>query len=282
MSKVRMLAMGLVTLGAAAAAYRVMADRKYFGPARFIDAASAKGIGEIEAARLALKKAESEPVRKFAQQMIEEHTTINRELRQIARNKGYEVAEEADMLSKTEEMLLNLRESTEFDQAYLKHPIASHEHALSLYRRAADFDDFDVSNFAMKTRPKLEHHLNMAKDIQNDSEQRKQASHPDQQSGSAKSAASGGSASATGAAAEKDVAAGMANSYASSDIGGTTHASSGPNPGGGMPPNSAAGSSTGSTQPGPADSPTSIPGSPDKGPSDKASPNLPGHTGGER
>ncbi|UAW97762.1 DUF4142 domain-containing protein [Halopseudomonas nanhaiensis] len=278
MSKVRMLAMGLVTLGAAAAAYRVMADRKYFGPARFIDAASAKGIGEIEAARLALKKGESEAVRKFAQQMIEEHTTISRELRQIARNKGYEVAEEADLLSKTEEMLLNLRESAAFDQSYIKLQIASHEHALSLYRRAADFDDFEVSNFAIKTRPKLEQHLTMAKDIQNDSEQGKQSSGASAQ----RSGAAAGSASATGATAEKDVAAGTANSYASSDIGGTTHNSSGPNPGGGMPPNSAAGSSTGSTQGGAADSPTSIPGSPDKGPADQASRNLPGHTGGDR
>ncbi|SDS82793.1 Predicted outer membrane protein [Halopseudomonas xinjiangensis] len=281
MSKVRMLAMGLVTLGAAAAAYRAMAERKYFGPARFIDAASAKGIGEIEAARLALKKGQSEGVKQFAQQMIEEHTAINRDLRQIARNKGYEMADEADMLSKTEELLLNLRESTAFDDAYLKHQVASHEHSLSLFRRAAEFDDFDVSNFAMKTRPKLEHHLKMAKDIQKDTERGSTQSNDTQQNKSA-AGSRGASTTATGAAPEKDVAAGTANNYASSDIGGTTHASSGPNPGGGMPPNSAAGSSTGSTQPGPADSPTSVPGSPAKGPSDKSSRNLPGHTGGER
>ena len=282
MSKVRLLAMGLVTLGAAAAAYRALAERKHFGPARFIDAASAKGIGEIEAARLALKKGQSESVRKFAQQMIEEHTTINRELRQIARNKGYEMADEADMLSKTEEMLLNLRESATFDQAYLKHQIASHEHAVSLFRRAEEFDDFDVSNFAMKTRPKLEHHLKMAKDTLNDTEQGTSSTSQSKQNGATTSGSTGAAASATGAAPEKDVAAGTANSYASSDIGGTTHNSSGPSPGGGMPPNSAAGSSTGSTQPGPAESPTRIPGSPDKGPADKPSPNLPGHTGGER
>jgi len=277
-----MLAMGLVTLGAAAAAYRVVAERKYFGPARFIDAASAKGIGEIEAARLALQKGQSELVKQFARQMIEEHTAINRDLRQIARNKGYEMADEADMLSKTEELLLNLRESTAFDRSYLKHQIASHEHAVSLFRRAEGFDDFDVSNFAMKTRPKLEHHLKMAKDILTDSEQGSTSNIDAQQNNGSSSSTQGASTSATGAAPDKDVAAGTANSYASSDIGGTTHANSGPNPGGGMPPNSAAGSSTGSTQPGPADSPTSVPGSPAKGPSDNASRNLPGHTGGER
>lgn len=281
MSKIRLLTMGLVTMGAAAAAYRVLAERKLFGPARFIDGAAAKGIGEIEAARLALEKSQTERVKNYARQMIEDHATINRELRQIARNKGYEMSDEADLLSKTQEMLLNLRETQAFDAAYIRQQITSHEQALELYRKAADFDDFDVSNFAMKTRPKLEKHLQMAKDIKNDTEQDTR-SNPYGKHDAARPAPSGGSASATGAAPERDVAAGTANNYASSDIGGTTHGSSGANPGGGMPPNTAAGSSTGSTPGGPADSPTSVKGSPAAGPADKPSPNLPGHTGGER
>lgn len=279
MSKIRLLTMGLVTLGAAATAYRVLAERKLFGPARFIDGAAAKGIGEIEAARLALEKGQTDRVKNYARQMIEDHSAINRELRQIARNKGYEMSDEADLQSKTQEMLLNLRETQSFDAAYIKHQIASHEHALELYRKAADFDDFDVSNFAMKTRPKLENHLHMAKDIQNENDKNPTAP---ANSASASEAGTGSNRSATGSIPEKDVAAGTANNYASSDIGGTTHADSGANPGGGMPPNSAAGSSTGSTRPGPADSPTSVKGSPAAGPADKSSPNLPGHTGGER
>lgn len=279
MSKIRLLTMGLVTMGAAAAAYRVLAERKLFGPARFIDGAAAKGIGEIEAARLALEKGQTDRVKNYARQMIEDHATINRELRQIARNKGYEMSDEADLQDKTHEMLLNLRDTRSFDAAYINHQIASHEHALELYRKAAEFDDFDVSNFAMKTRPRLENHLQMAKDIQNDTDKNPSAAG---NSASGSKPASGSKQSATGATAERDVAAGTANNYASSDIGGTAHADSGPNPGGGMPPNSAAGSSTGSTRPGPAESPTSVKGSPAAGPADKPSRNLPGHTGGER
>lgn len=279
MSRIRMLTMGLVTMGAAAAAYRVLSERKLFGPARFIDGAAAKGIGEIEAARLALEKGQTERVKNYARQMVEDHATINRELRQIARNKGYEMSDEADLLSKTQEMLLNLRESDSFDAAYIKHQIASHEHAIALYDKAADLDDFDVSNFAMKTRPKLEKHLQMAKDIQNETDKNS----PESDNAASNSAsAAGRNQSATGAAPERDVASGTANNYASSDIGGTTHADSGANPGGGMPPNTAAGSSTGSTQAGPADSPTSIKGSPAAGPSNKSSPNLPSHTGDKR
>src|SRR3546814_17492878 len=46
----------------------------------FVDEASAKGIAEIETAKMALDKGTSEDVKQFAQMMIDDHTKANQEL----------------------------------------------------------------------------------------------------------------------------------------------------------------------------------------------------------
>lgn len=166
MSKLRMLTMGVVTLGTALALYRKMAEEKTQAPAKFIDAIAEKGIAEIEAAKLALEKSSSTEVKAFAYEMIDDHTALNKDLRQLARNKGYEMPQEVDMVSKAKELLLGLREETDFDKAYAAHQIQAHEQAISVTRKATQLDDFDVSNFANKATRKLEHHLKMARDLQ--------------------------------------------------------------------------------------------------------------------
>ncbi len=47
----------------------------------FVDEASAKGIAEIETAKMALDKGTSEDVKQFAQKMIDDHTQANQNLR---------------------------------------------------------------------------------------------------------------------------------------------------------------------------------------------------------
>lgn len=46
----------------------------------FVDEASAKGIAEIETAKMALEKGTSEDVKQFAQKMIDDHTKANQQL----------------------------------------------------------------------------------------------------------------------------------------------------------------------------------------------------------
>ncbi len=166
MSKLRMLTMGIVTLGTAVALYRRMAEEKGQAPARFIDAIAEKGIAEIEAAKLALEKSTTTEVKAFAYEMIDDHTALNKDLRQLARNKGYELPQEVNLVNRAKELLLSLREETDFDKAYAAHQVHAHEQTVSISRKATQLDDFDVSNFANKATRKLEHHLTMARDLQ--------------------------------------------------------------------------------------------------------------------
>lgn len=163
MNTLRAITIGVATIGAAAFIYNKMSERKIFGPARFIDTAAAKGFSEIEAARLALEKTRSTEVKSFAYKMIEDHLEINKELRQLAREKGHELDEETDLIDRARSMLLSLREADEFDTAYADHQVAAHEQIAAVFQQGAQLEDFEVSNFAQNVLTKIEHHLKMAR-----------------------------------------------------------------------------------------------------------------------
>lgn len=167
MKTLRTLTIGAAALGVVAFIYHKMSEQKTFGPARFIDAAAAKGFSEIEAARLALEKTRSAEVKSFAYKMIEEHLDINKQLRQLAREKGHEMDEETDLINRAKSMLLSLREADSFDTVYADHQVAAHEQIVAIFQQGTHLDDVEVSNFARNTLGKLEHHLKMARALTN-------------------------------------------------------------------------------------------------------------------
>lgn len=129
----------------------------------FIEEASAKGLAEIETAKIALKKSDSQDVRKFAQMMIDDHTKANRRLRELAQQKGLEVADEADLMNKAKAMILKLHEGESFDEAYANNQIVAHELTIQLFLTyIREGEDQDVKAFAQETLPKLEMHLREA------------------------------------------------------------------------------------------------------------------------
>ncbi len=165
MNRLRILALGVMTLGTAAAVLKKLADERTRAPGRFIDDALTHGTSEIEAAKLALEKSSSVEVKAFAYEMIDDHTVINQHLRQLARNKGHQMTDEASQVASVQTMLLSLREAGNFDSAYAKRQVSAHRQMMSLLNKATDLDDFEVSSFARKTLPKMEHHLKMAQDL---------------------------------------------------------------------------------------------------------------------
>lgn len=132
----------------------------------FIDEASAKGLAEIETAKIALKKSESQDVRKFAQMMIDDHTKANRKLKEIAQQKDLKVADEADLMNKAKAMILKLREGESFDEAYANNQVVAHEQTIELFRTyIREGEDQEVKAFAQETLPTLEMHLRDAQSL---------------------------------------------------------------------------------------------------------------------
>lgn len=131
----------------------------------FVDEASAKGIAEIETARMALEKSTSEDVRRFAQKMIDEHTQVNQKLAQLARDHDdLEMSDEATLMDKAKAMILQLRDGENFNQAYANNQVVAHEQTIEMYREYAQSgENAELKQFAEQTLPTLEQHLEDAR-----------------------------------------------------------------------------------------------------------------------
>ncbi|MBK3868125.1 DUF4142 domain-containing protein [Pseudomonas stutzeri] len=133
----------------------------------FVDEASAKGIAEIETAKMALQKGTSEDVKQFAQMMIDEHTQANQKLAQLAQQKNLEMSDEAMLMDKAKAMILKLRDGENFDEAYANNQVVAHEQTIELFRDYIESGkNPDLKQFAQTTLPKLEQHLQSAKELQ--------------------------------------------------------------------------------------------------------------------
>ena len=131
----------------------------------FIEEASMKGIAEMESAKLALQKSTSSNVKAFAQQMIDDHAAVNREIQAIAARKHIHLASEAALTDKAKAFVLKHKEGQSFDEAYAEHQIKAHKGAIALFRRATKCKDADIRYFAAVTLSKLDSHLKMAQKL---------------------------------------------------------------------------------------------------------------------
>lgn len=132
----------------------------------FVDEAAQGGITEIESGKLALEKSADADVKKFATQMIEDHRKANEELIALATKLGLEVPDEASLVAKAKKMILEIRDES-FDEAYANNQVMAHEQTVALFKKEAESSENpELKSFAQKTLPKLEHHLEMAKQLQ--------------------------------------------------------------------------------------------------------------------
>ena len=164
----------------------------------FVKKASAKGLAEIETSKLALKKSQSADVQKFAQTMIDDHTKANQELATIARNKKLDTSDDAKLMDKTKATVLKQREGESFEEAYANNQVKAHKQTISLFQKATNLQDAELRAFAQKTLPKLQHHLQMAQELQ-------AATDTDKKSMREKGAGVGTGASASGRETDSNV-----------------------------------------------------------------------------
>ncbi|WP_263262781.1 DUF4142 domain-containing protein [Pseudomonas sp. RIT-PI-S] len=131
----------------------------------FVDDASAKGIAEVEAGKLALEKSKSADVKTFAEMMIKDHQMANDKLKGIAATKKLKVASDAELMDKAKKMILDIRDES-FDKSYANNQVKAHEATIEIFQKEIkDGEDADLKMFAKDTLPKLEAHLAAAKKL---------------------------------------------------------------------------------------------------------------------
>jgi len=134
---------------------------------KFIEEAAQNGLAEVELGKLAATKASSDDVKKFAQQMVDDHTKSNNELQQIAQNKGVTFPTAPDASDQRALKKLEGLSGPEFDKRYLSEAgVKGHRDNQKLFQNeATKGQDPDLKTFAQKTLPVITHHLQMAQNM---------------------------------------------------------------------------------------------------------------------
>jgi putative membrane protein len=132
---------------------------------QFVEAAVVSNAFEIASSEVVLEAQARDEVRAFAERMIADHAAATAELTAAAEAAG--VAAPAPYLDDRHEgMLTSLRdaEAGSLDDAYVEMQVNAHVEAVTLFSAYAERAD-PLGAFAEATLPKLEAHLEMARDL---------------------------------------------------------------------------------------------------------------------
>jgi putative membrane protein len=135
-------------------------------PEGFVKEAAMSDMLEIDAARIAQQKGNAEE-KNFAEMMITDHTKTSSELKSIA-PAGAKAAIPASLDDASKKKLDKLRDAKpgDFASDYDPMQVSAHKDAVSLFERYAKGGDNErLKDWAGKTLPALQHHLEMAQTL---------------------------------------------------------------------------------------------------------------------
>lgn len=133
--------------------------------ARFLQAAAAAGMFEVQAAELASKRAEDAQVRAFASKMLNQHAAVNKELKSLAAAKNVSLPGQPSEPDRATLEQLQSQNGAAFDTLYIdRAAVDAHATANRLFETAAkESEDAQVRDFATRTLPMLADHYAMAR-----------------------------------------------------------------------------------------------------------------------
>jgi putative membrane protein len=134
--------------------------------ADFVKEAATSDMLEIDSAKLAQQKGNAEE-KTFANQMITDHTKTSSELKSLVSGE-MKAAIPTALDDSSQKKLNKLRDTKpeDFASEYDPMQVSAHKDAVSLFERyAKGGDDPKLKDWAGKTLPALQHHLEMAQDM---------------------------------------------------------------------------------------------------------------------
>jgi len=135
--------------------------------ADFVTEAATSDMFEIESSKLALERADA-ATKTFAQQMVQDHQKTSSELKQLIDSGKVKATLPTAMTEDQQQALAKLKglQGEEFTEQYHSDQQDAHEDAVDLFKRyGEEGENADLKAWAAKTTPALEHHLQMAKDL---------------------------------------------------------------------------------------------------------------------
>jgi putative membrane protein len=135
--------------------------------AEFVKKAAMSDMFEVQSSQLAMQKGDDKD-KAFAQQMITDHQKTTAELQDLLTKPGMHAQPPTTLDSKEQKKLdkLNKESGADFAKTYDKMQVAAHQQAVGLFKRYAQGgDNPTLKDWAARTLPVLQQHLQMAQDL---------------------------------------------------------------------------------------------------------------------
>ena len=137
-----------------------------FSDETFLRSAAEGSMLEVRLAELAEQKAQSEEVKKFAKRMVEDHSKALEELKEIGAREHINLPTNISHQHGQKQIALEKLSGPEFDRTYAREMVQDHEQDVNEFKQGAtSAQKPELKEFAQKTLPTLESHLQEAKEM---------------------------------------------------------------------------------------------------------------------
>jgi putative membrane protein len=131
----------------------------------FMKKAEAANITEIDTSKVALTKATRPDIKQFAQQMVDDHTKLSNEMKQLADSKGVQLPQR-DPAAEAATHKLDGLSGARFDQEYVRIQVAGHRDASKLYHtEESQVRDPQLKQAVAQATPIIDQHLTHAEQL---------------------------------------------------------------------------------------------------------------------
>ena len=165
-----MLALGLAAAllcGTAAAQSNDTAADK--AAQKFMTNAIEGDLAEIDVGKLAQQKGTTQAVRDFGQTLVNDHTANKDKADQVAKQLGMSAPTGSSIGEKAEYLKLKVLSGKTFDSTFAKDMVSDHQDDIKAFEQQATKSG-PAADFAKQSLPTLRQHLQMAQDLQNQSQ----------------------------------------------------------------------------------------------------------------
>ncbi|THD77180.1 MAG: DUF4142 domain-containing protein [Phenylobacterium sp.] len=135
--------------------------------AAFVSNAAQSDMYEIQAAKIAEERSKNPEIKAFAKMMVKDHTALSNGMKPLIKAAGQ--TPPTDLDKRRSGFLDHLKSASDadFDKTYIDQQVAGHQEALTLMQGyGKDGSDAGLKDGASKAAPKVQMHLDKAKEIQ--------------------------------------------------------------------------------------------------------------------
>lgn len=135
---------------------------------KFMTEAAQGGLAEVQLGQLALQRGSSDAVKQYGQHMVDDHTPVNDQLKQLATQKGVTLPTTIGKKNQQVKQRLSKLSGTNFDRQYLNLMLQDHEKDVAAFQSEAQKgQDSDLKAFAAQALPTLQQHLEQVRSLAN-------------------------------------------------------------------------------------------------------------------